>query len=523
MSEWTATIVNKTEGLVMKRSVTVLLVSVVLGTPCTSLAQEPLPTVPQSLSLRDAVDLATQYNPSLRQTQNDHGPAVWGVRNAYAAFLPTFGVSGRASYSGAGTQNFLTTSFQQPSATIGSGYSMGFNLTLNGRTFLQPSLSRAQLKAADATIDGAEINLESTVRGQYLAVLEAQAQVDLAELEVARNQQFLQLAQARYDVGQNTILDVRQAEVSLGTAEVNRLRYRQAVIVEKLRLFQQMGVPAPGDPSVVVLTDTFPISEPVWELGALLADAEAANPDLLSLRARESAAVANERAVKSDWLPSLSFSAGWSGFTQQFTNPDPYIDNSVLGAQQQAASGLAACNFQNDIIAGLATPTVDPLDCSRYSFTPEDEAALRDTLRVQNEAFPFDFTSQPFGASMSISLPIFTQFSRPLRNSQASAQADDAKEAVREWELQVRTEVTQAFYGMLAAYEGIGIQEQSRVAAREGLLLATERYRIGSGTFFELLDAQLRAQTAERDYINAVYGYHRSIAMLEAAVGRPLR
>jgi outer membrane protein len=76
---------------------------------------------------------------------------------------------------------------------------------------------------------------------------------------------------------------------------------------------------------------------------------------------------------------------------------------------------------------------------------------------------------------------------------------------------------------MLAAHEGIRIQEQSRVAAGEGLELARERYRIGSGTFFELLDAQLAAQTAERDYINAVYAYHRSIATLEAAVGRPLR
>jgi len=507
----------------MKRSAMVLVVSAALGVPCTSLAQDTPPTVPQSLSLRDAVDLATQYNPAYRQAQNNHGPAVWGVRNAYASFLPTFGISGRASYSGPGTQTFLTTAFEQPSATIGSGYSMGFNLTLNGRTLLQPSLSRAELKAADASIEGAEINLESTIRGQYLAVLEAQAQVDLAELEVTRNEEFLRLAQARYEVGQNTILDVRQAEVSLGTAQVSRLRYRQAVIVEKLRLFQQMGVPAPDEPSAVVLTDTFPIAEPVWELEALLGDAEATNPDLLSLRARESAAKANERAVKSDWLPSLSFSAGWSGFTQQFTNPDPFINNSVLSAQAQAANNLAACQFQNDIIAGLATPTVDPLDCSGFTFTTEDETELRQALRQQNDAFPFDFTSQPFGASMSVSLPIFTQFSRPLRNAQASAQADDAKEAVREWELLVRTEVTQAFYGMLAAYEGIGIQEQSRTAAREGLILATERYRVGSGTFFELLDAQLAAQTAERDYINAVYAYHRSIAMLEAAVGRPLR
>ena len=507
----------------MKSSALILLASVALAAPTTLVGQGPT-TVPPSLSLRDAVDLATQYNPTLRQTANNHAPAAWGVRNAYAAFLPTFGISGGMSYAGAGTQNFFgTTSFEQLSSTVGSNYSMGFNLTLNGRTFTQPALARANLKAADASIEGAEINLESVIREQYLAVLQAEAQVELADVQVTRNEEFLRLAQARFDVGQITILDVRQAEVALGRAEVDRLQFRQAVIVERLTLFQQMGVPAPEDPTTTVLSDTFPMVDPVWQLTDLLADAESSNPDLRSLRAQQSAASANETAVKTDWLPSLSFSAGWSGFTNQFTNANPLINSAILGAQGSAANSLAQCAYINGIVAGLATPTVPPQDCSQFVFTAEDEATLRQGLEAQNSVFPFDFTSQPFSARMSVSWPIFTQFSRPLRNSQASAQADDARESVRAWELLVRTAVSRAYYGLMAAHEGIQIQEQSQVAAAEGLTLAQERYRVGSGTFFELLDAQLAAQTAERDYINAVYAYHRSIATLEAAVGRPLR
>jgi outer membrane protein TolC len=499
----------------------ILLVSAVSFAPTTAAGQENI--VPQTLSLRDAVQLASRYNPSLRQARNDAAGAAWGVRNAYASFLPAVNLSGSLGYSGAGTQNFLTTSFQQPSATVGSSYRLGLSMTLNGRTLMQPGLSRAQLRATDANISSSEINLESLVRQQYLAVLAADAQVELADVQVERNQEFLRLARARFEVGQNTILDVRQAEVALGQAEVQRLRDQQAVVVERLRLFQQLGVPAPEDPTTTVLSDTFPIVEPQWELGSLLSDALDFNPDLMSLRAQESAAKANKRAVASEWLPSLSFSAGWSGFTQRFTDPEPFINNSVESAQASAQSNALVCEFQNDIIAGLATPTVSPLDCSGFVFTAADEDELRSTLREQNSAFPFDFTQQPFGASMSVSFPIFTQFSRPLRNSQAIAQADDAKEAVRARELDVRTAVSQAYYGLLAAHEGIGIQEQNRTAAREGLTLATERYRVGSGTFFELLDAQLTAQTAERDYINAVYAYHQAIATLEAAVGRPLR
>jgi hypothetical protein len=51
----------------------------------------------------------------------------------------------------------------------------------------------------------------------------------------------------------------------------------------------------------------------------------------------------------------------------------------------------------------------------------------------------------------------------------------------------------------------------------------TERYRVGSGTFFELLDAQLAQINGEYEYVNAVYLYHKAVAALEAAVGRPLR
>jgi outer membrane protein len=319
------------------------------------------------------------------------------------------------------------------------------------------------------------------------------------------------------------MLDVRQAQVALGQARVALLQAEQLVTVEKLGLFQQMGVPAPDDPAVVVLSDTFPIVDLVWTLSDLLSDAQVSNPDLLTLRAQRSAAVANARAARSDWLPRLSLNAGWSGYTFQFTNPDAMAAISVYNAQQSAASNTLACNFQNDLIAGLATPTVSPLDCSSFAFTSADSLGLVQGIRNDNRAFPFDFTRQPFSASVGISLPIFTQFNRPMQNAQASAQAEDAREFVRARELDVRTAVTRAFYGMQAAHEAIAIQEDNQTAAAEGLRLATERYRVGSGTFFELLDAQLASQNADRDYINAIYFYHESIATLESAVGRPLR
>jgi outer membrane protein TolC len=385
-------------------------------------------------------------------------------------------------------------------------------MSLSGRTLMQPGVASAQLRAADAAIEGAAVNLESSIRQQYLAVLQAEAREELAARQLERNEEFLRLADARFNVGQNTLLDVRQAQVARGQSEVALLQAQQAVTVEKLRLFQSIGLPAPDDPSVVVLTDSFPIAEPLWQLSDLLGDADDGNPDLAALRAQASSARVSERASKSSWLPSLSFSAGWSGFTQQFTSSSFAVDQARASADASADQ----CEFVNQ---NYLNPGLTPADCSAFALTPDAEQAIRDA----NAVFPFSFTAQPFQASMSVSLPIFTQFSRPAEIAQASARTDDALEAVRARELQVRTEVSQAFYALRAAHQAIGIQESNRVAAQEQLRLATERYRVGSGTFFELLDAQLAAQQAEADYINAVYGYHRSIAMLESAVGRPLR
>ncbi len=491
-----------------------------VGAPSVLSAQGRLSSIPQQLSLEEALDLAETYSPTYLQTANDRAPAAWGVRNAYANFIPSFTASSNATYQGAGVQRFLIQEFRQPSATIGSSYSLSLSWQFNGNTLLQPGVQKAALSAADASIDAARMTLRSNIVQQYLAVLEAEAQVELQERQVERNIENLRLSQARFDVGQTTMIDVRRAEVAKGQSDVALLQAGQSVIVETLRLFQQMGVPAPEDITMVSLSDTFPVVEPIWSLDDLLTEADAYNPDVGALRARETSAEWNERSTKSRWLPTVSLFARWAGFTQQFT------DGSFLLPQEQAAAAvnIASCNEANIINQdfntrlGVNRPIIS--DCTtRYGLTPEDEAAILES----QSAFPFHFSNNPFQAQLTVSLPIFDQFDRNLQVSQASAQAEDAAEARRARELLVRTDVSQQYYGLQASYQSIAIQDNNRVQAQDGLRLARERYRVGVGTFFELLDAQLAAQQAEADYIRALFDYHRALVGLEAAVGRRLR
>jgi len=480
--------------------------------PALSFSQQ---AVPANLSLADAIALAREHNPAYRQALHDRSPVAWGVRTAYSSLLlPTLTASGGIGYSGPGQQRFLTSNFSQSVSTLASNYAFVLDWTLSGQTLTAPGLKHAQLAAADADIAGAETNLITAVTQQYLTVLQARDNAAVARKQLERNVEFLKLAQARYDVGRASLIDVRQAQVARGQAEVALLQAETAVQVEKLRLFQQMGVSAPVDVATVQLTDSFAVQTPAWQLGDLLKMAEEQNPALKALRQRERAAGWGVKAASATWGPSLSLSASWAGFTQRYTSLDPVI----AGVRAGASADSTTCEYENSAWLNAGQT---PINCAALTgpLLQQQEQALRD----QNHAYPFSFTPQPFQARLAISIPLWGNFQQPLQVSQAKAEQQDLAESVRARGLQLQTDVNQAYLVLATAYRTVAIQDTNRVAGREQLQLATERYRVGSGTFFELLDAEVAALRAESDYIGAVYDYHKAVAALEAAVGRPLR
>ena len=480
----------------------------------------PAPTV--TLSLQEAIDQARKNSPAYRQVLNDAAPAKWGVRNAYASFLPTVSVAGDLGYFGAGESNVGGGFIRPTSAFLTSGYSLGLNWQLDGRVLSGPGQQKALKKATDEDISGAGVNLRSDVTTQYLNVLQAVAQVGVARQQVVRNLDFLSLAQARYQVGQATLLDVRQAEVIKGQSDVALLRATQQENETKLELLRRMGVEPPVAIEQIGLSDSFPVTPPALDLSDLFKMADEQNPQLRSLRARQDASTWSVRAARSEFLPTLSLQAGWSGFTQQFTNEDLLLGSTLGSAQSDAAR----CQYDNQVRTALNLGG-QVGDCFGAFGLNGSGTALLDPvsrqIRDANNVFPFDYTGQPFQANLTVSLPIFTGFSRSLRVSQARALEQDADEDVRARRLQVRTDVHARYLGMQTSYQAIAVQEANRSSARDQLRLAQDRYRLGAGTSLEVSDAQNAVSRAEGDYVNAVYDYHKAVAALEAAVGRPLR
>jgi outer membrane protein len=475
--------------------------------------QEP---VPVGLSLDEAIAIAKRNSPSFQSTRNNEEVADWTIRAAYGSLLPSASASSGFSWQGPGEQRFGSVTLgqlgfrNQPSYYF-SSYSVGLNYALDGRTFLALPQARVNREATLSEIRTAEADLSFRVTQAYLEVLRQKEGRVLTDQELERAQLNLRLAQGRMEVGSGTPMDVRQAEVARGRAQVAVLQAENGVRTSKYRLLQQMGV-EPQD--AFELTSEFSLVDPEWNEDALFDLALERNPLLESLRANRRASSFQVKMARSSYFPSLSLQAGISGFSQKASNTDLL----VAQAQQSSLAQVAQCESLNEVFRRLADP-LPTSDCAAFQFTESQRLALVD----QNSRFPFDFTRQPPSASMFVSIPIFQGLRRQQEVEVARAQEDDLRFQVREQELALKADIASGLATLRTAHESALIEEQNQVWADEQLRLAQERYRLGAATFLELVEAETVKAQADRDRIAAIFAYHDALASLEAVVGAPLR
>lgn len=471
-------------------------------------------SIPDTLSLSDALALAREHNPVLLQQKNDVGVARASVRAAYGSLLPTVHASSGFGYTAAGEARFGAVEFGRRPDYYSSDYSLSMGMQLSGARLLQPSVERSQRTAIERRVAGTEAQLEAQVAQQYLSVLQAREQVTQAEREVARTAEHVRLAEARLEVGVGTPLDVQRAQVQHGRAQVSLVQATNTADIAALTLGQLVGVPI--DPSVH-LTSEFRIFQPAWRAEELVESALQQNPTLLAAQASVSAAETSVKSARTQYLPSLNFQVGLRGWAQQAGDLNGLVEQNVAGLGQRFQS----CQVNNDLMALVGRPQTN---CSLFDpSNPAVVAGVREQLEAQNSGWPFDYTRQPMSASLSVSLPIFQGFNRQLQVDQAKAAAADARHQTRAEQLRLRQEVSTAVRNLQTSYETARLQEQVVRSATEELRLAQERFRFGAANSIEVTDAQTNLAEAERARIDAVYNFHKSLAALEALIGRPLR
>lgn len=464
-----------------------------------------------TLSLEQAISIARRNNYLYLEALSNRQRADASVRSAFGALLPQADASLTALRQQGGRQIFNGGSFGATSDVNQSQYNIGIGYRINSATLLAPKVQRANREAVEADITASGENLRTTVVQQYLTVLQSQANAELQDTLVSAARAQVVLAQARALVGSGTALDISRAEVALGQAQVQQLNARNSIEVEKLKLFQYMGIPKTGD---VSLTTPFTVTPINLSLNEILSSARQQNPTVLALRSRERVASLNVKREKGEYTPTLSLNTGLSGYTYAYTNANFPVEQ----ARAQTIAGKAECIRTEEVRAALGLPNTLSA-CNAITFTDEMAA----TLRKQNGSFPFDFTRSPKSISATLSIPLFDGFGREQRVQEAQITRNNLQNQIRATEIQLTSAITSAYLTLTTAQQTVALQEQNSAKARQELKLMQDRYRAGQATYVDLSESRAAYERAESERINAIYDYHKAFALLENAVGRPLR
>lgn len=277
-------------------------------------------------TLAECLAIALAQHPSLHaaaSTVEAGRQRVWQATSTYLPQVTANFDASRAAISGGtdSSHNGGTHTFSQYSTGVGFTQMLfDFGQALDGIRAAQAT--EASLRA-QATTQRETVILN--VKQAYLNLLAAARLLVVADETIRQNQQHLDLAQGRFDVGLAAKFDVTQAQVQLANAELNQVTVRNAVSVARETLRNALGLSTPMDFDIV---DDLDLQRVAVDETTALAAAYDKRPELQSLRAQELATSAQIAALQKEHLPKVSGngSYSWAG------NDYPLEENWNIGA-----------------------------------------------------------------------------------------------------------------------------------------------------------------------------------------------
>jgi outer membrane protein len=276
-------------------------------------AQPAPPVIPEHLlepgatfTLADIVEIALQNNPLSRTSYLQARSAAADLGSKRAPYYPTLGLSATATRS---NQSVLGGQYSFLQNTYGPSVTLNYLILDLGGRASKADEARLALLAADWTHNATIQNVILGVQQTFVQYLNAKAQLDAAKVTVKEAQAALDAATTRHDSGVATIAEVLQAKTALSQAQLSVDTFSGRVLALRGSLATAMGLPANTPYDVGSLPTELPVEPTTKAVDALIADAEAARPDLAAARLLTAKADAHIRSVHSDGLPTLSAQA----------------------------------------------------------------------------------------------------------------------------------------------------------------------------------------------------------------------
>lgn len=260
-------------------------------------------------TLTEVYALARDSDPKFQAARYEFEAVGFAKDEARAALLPTFGVN--ASYTST-AQNILSAEnavFSRGNATFPT---KAFGLTLTQPLFRDAAWQRfrqseALVQQAAYTFAAAQQELMLRTAAAYLGVLAARDALSFSQRENQSIAKQFDLAKAKYDSGQATIVNLHDVSARLKVNESEVLAAK-AELEERKQAVREIVGAAIDKFEVLPSVTRLPLPQPA-DPEAWVQQSQAQN---LLVRAREQAVLVAEKEVarqKSGWYPTLDLQA----------------------------------------------------------------------------------------------------------------------------------------------------------------------------------------------------------------------
>jgi len=360
------------------------------------------------VTLPEAITRALQVQPLMVQARGEQRTAGAERLAALGAFLPSLTASYTAARRWDSDVQRIDPATGQPVQPVyvhTPGLAASLELFDGLRRFNSLRQKNASLEAAEAGVVNQRFAVILATKQAFYTALANGALVTVAEAQVRRAAQQLQISVEKLRAGSATRSDSLRSTVEYGNARITLLRARANLATAQASLGRQVGVDVP----VRAAPDTALPSLP--DTAALRAGAVERAPEVERATAQARAAQADLGATRSQYLPTLTLSYSdqrqgtqwptfptFNGFSENYTwsfraewqlfNRFARENNQVASAVRRDNAAATAANTRRDVNARL-TQQLAAIATSyeQIGIARDNVAAATEDLRVQNERY----------------------------------------------------------------------------------------------------------------------------------------
>ena len=358
------------------------------------------------VTLQDAIQRALQVQPAMVQARGDQRNAGAGLWATNGAFLPT--VTSNGSYGRAGGTRLNPSTNQiiaLPASTTFQG-NVGASLELfdGFRRSADRNSARATNEAAEAGLVNQRFQVTLETKQTFYNALATEELVRVAQSQVLRARQQLQISVDKLHAGSATRSDSLRSTVDYGNARIALLEAQANLATAQANLGRQIGV----DRSARAVPDS--VLPPLPDTAALRAAATEGAPQVEQADAQARAAGSQVSVIRSQYLPSITasignaytgvvapwttttgYASGWTagvtvrwtlfnGFTRERSMTNANVTRDVAVARAADVRRQVSAQFTQEL-AALTTAY------EKISIAHDNLAAATEDLRVQNERY----------------------------------------------------------------------------------------------------------------------------------------